>query len=174
MKLIFLSLFGIIVAYVSYALVHVGYFKGVEIIQLEKPLTFHLVYKEHLGSYHKINETINEVEKVLAKKNIGCRRSFGHFLDNPEVVPEDRLRSHAGCVTTKSIHVEEEGLKYKKIEEQKFVKASFAGSPALGPIKVYPEAKDFMRARRLSTSGPILEIYTLNGKALTTEFYFPY
>ena len=160
-----------------YVIVHVGYFKKVEITTLPQSPVFYLVYKEHTGAYFKINETIQFVEKELNKVNINCRVSFGHYLDNPEVVEEERLKSHGGCTLQQPMSeskVKSFGLRYKEIKDKKFVKANFSGSPALGPIKVYPEVKDYMSKNRMPFPDRVLEIYTQQGKEFKTEFFFEY
>lgn len=174
MKILFLSFSTCLVIYLGFVVKQAGYFRDVKIEKLEDPLEFYMVYKTHIGSYHKMNDTIVEVEKKLAENNISCRVSFGHYLDAPEIVDEDRLKSHGGCILSTEMDVSKLELESKKITNQKFVRATFEGSPSLGPIKVYGEIEEFMKKHELKKNGPILETYEAVGNSFVTKYYFPY
>ena len=68
---------------------------------------------------------------------------LARFLYDQERVAADELRSHLGCV------VETPGpdfanFKYKKVPAGEYIWAQFKGSPAIGPVRVYPAVTDWM------------------------------
>lgn len=135
-----------------------------------------LVFKEHLGAYHKINAAIEEVEAWAKKNNLSCPQTFGRYLDDPKVVDEDRLRSEAGCIMAAEAPLEltEPGFHQQILRAGQYVRASFAGSPAIGPWRVYPRLKEFIAENHLQTEAVTIEIYQLDGKGgMTTTYLVP-
>ncbi|MCB0407759.1 MAG: hypothetical protein KDD34_06095, partial [Bdellovibrionales bacterium] len=64
-------------------------------------------------------------------------------------------------------------LEYKSIPSQEIIYARFMGSPAIGPMKVYPAAEGFALEQRRKLKGPTLEIYTVQRNSnMTTEYLF--
>ena len=178
MKTILLSIFGVIVAYVAYVVFYTGVLKVVKIEKVESGPEFHLVYKVHTGAYHEIDRTITQVEDWLAAQNIGCATSFGHYLDDAESVAEERLQSHGGCVLSQAFTSPNDQFNdqflYKKIEPQPYVKATFLGSPAFGPLKVYPKVLAYVESNGLKRNPTILEVYVgTEGGGMETTYYFP-
>ncbi len=80
----------------GYLYIYLGAFKGVQVLLVEES-SFHIIYKTHIGPYHEINHVIQTVEKWAQMQNFPCTHAFGEFLDDPEEVPHERLRSHGGC-----------------------------------------------------------------------------
>lgn len=132
------------------------------------------LYKVHRGAYHKINDTITTVETWAQKNNIPCKRSFGHYLDDPRTVDEVRLKSHGGCILEQPLAsglVLPEGVTLGQIESGTYLRAEFSGSPAIGPWKVYPalEKKAEVTSQKLKNSS--VEIYTiLPDQKMKTEY----
>lgn len=139
-----------------------------------------LLYKAHIGAYHKINDVIVEVEQWALEQNLPCKRTFGEYLDDPKTQEEARLRSHGGCVLDgiQSVTMTKEALPggyiMRTLESRPYVKAEFEGAPSISPFKVYPKAMEFIEENRLEVKGAVLEIYSFQGerKALT-EYLFP-
>lgn len=173
MKQILLAILGAAIVYITYVMIHTGAFNPVQLDIIDGP-EYHVVYKSHTGAYHEISRTIEEVEKWLASFKVGCRKSFGQFLDDPSVTEEDRLRSHVGCLVKERHEDSDLAIHYKVIKPQKYLRALFSGSPAIGPMKVYPKAKEFMTVNELEADGPVMEIYTIHSAdKMTTEYLFP-
>lgn len=175
-RYVILPLLIAVIVFVGYVLSYVGYFKPV-ILEEKTAGPFHLIYKEHTGPYHKIAPVIEEVEHWATEQKIDCSKSFGYYLDNPDIVEEPRLRSWGGCLidTTKDKipAALPEGFKTKDLPEQKYVIATFEGSPAIGPQKVYPKVYEYIEKRRLSAKGPVLEQYVIHSEtSMTTTYYF--
>jgi hypothetical protein len=132
-----------------------------------------LVYAELRGDYVQTSNKILEVEQLVLSKNHSCDATFGLFFDDPDLVATQDLKSWVGCVyySMNDLPPLIENLKVTTITEQaNILSADFAGSPALGPRKVYPKAKKMLGN---STLFPALEIYIYdNNKELKTKYYF--
>jgi AraC family transcriptional regulator len=170
---------GILVAllvFVARTSIYVGLFRDVKIEALEVPAK-KLLFKTHIGAYHKIVPVIEEVEKWAKAQGLDCRLSFGEYIDNPDVTEEDRLRSHGGCIVSEIPKDLPEGFESKEIPAQKVVQAIFDGAPSVGPIKVYPKVQEFADEQRLKLQGSVIEIYEIHTELqardkMTTTYHF--
>jgi AraC family transcriptional regulator len=155
-----------------------GAYKPVKIEYSEYPELF-LLYKEHMGPYHKINETIEQVEQFATLNHIPCLKTFGEYLDDPRQVEERRLRSNGGCVLNSTMVVDpallkDTEIKFKHIDRKKYVLATFDGAPSISPIKVYPKVENFISEHKLQNLGTTFEIYSiLSSSEAHTEYLFP-
>lgn len=154
--------------------IYLGYYKSVNIEEVNN-IEFQFLYTEHSGNYGLINESITKVENWAKENKINCTSTFGHYLDDPQVVKDKNLRSEAGCILRDEIApelIEASGFKIKSIKLEQALKASFSGSPALGPLKVYPKANDWFDAhqKQFKTS---IEVYHLVNEKYQTEYFFP-
>jgi hypothetical protein len=170
---IFAVLLGL-VAFVTYLVVYVGAFQPVKISEGEAA-PFRLLYKEHVGAYHKIVPVIQEVETWAKMHDIDCTHSFGLYLNDPRSTEEERLRSWGGCWIEKDpVEALPSDLKLGSWEAPFFVKAIFEGSPGIGPMKVYPKAEEYIAEKNLKRREGVLEVYVVHGpKEMTTTYYFP-
>ena len=170
-KYFLLSLLTIIGTAATYLYIHLGASKPVTItIETEGPL--YMVYLEHMGAYHDINWDIRKVEDWAQKQNLLCMRTFGEFLDDPQAVDQDRLRSHVGCLMSAKVPNPPAEFYYEERPEHRYVVGAFKGSPAIGPFKVYPKIKEYMDQERLSSQAPPIEVYTVNGSEVETKYLF--
>jgi len=185
LKWIFLSFFTLIVWVGIYLYVYLGFSEMVEVSLSQSPPVA-LIYVRHLGAYHKINESLTKIEQSLEKKGLQCSKTFGEFLDNPIDVSEDRLTSHVGClfqvsegspVAEKGGRLEtlakELGFEFESRSSQSVIKASFKGSPSIGPFKVYPKIDEMIQDLRRARSGPLMEIYEIKGDQVLTTYIQP-
>lgn len=173
------ALFFIAVAILSFGLFlanYLGAFKGVEISEATQG-PFKIVYLEHVGPYHKVNKVIEKVEKYMATQGTICGRTFGEYMDDPQVVEEARLRSKVGCIVEIVPAQLPEDFKSGEIPERKYVVGVFTGSPGIGPMKVYPRVNDYMVKKDLKQAGAVVEIYEIHSitekNAMTTTYLFP-
>jgi AraC family transcriptional regulator len=172
-KKIFLALFLSAVGFVIYLYTYLGFSREVQIEVGERgPL--YLLYKNHLGAYHQIGPTITAAENWTNANNVLCPQTFGEFLDDPKTMDQDRLRSRAGCVLDRKLNDPPGDFVYEERPRQKYIIARFAGSPSIGPFKVYPKVRKYIEDNRLKpSSSPVIEIYTISGANVTTEYLFP-
>lgn len=167
-----------------YLFQYTGAFKSVTVSKDERgPYT--VIFKNHIGAYHKIVSQIEEVEKWARENGLKCRLSFGEYYDDPRVVEEGRLTSRGGCLIdplddSENAVLEKikdklpEGILSAVIEKSPVVVALFTGAPGIGPLKVYPAAEDFISEHGLKKKGPVIEIYEVFDKrAMQTTYLWP-
>ena len=156
-------------------LFYLGAHKGVEVATAEAG-PYRVVFKHHIGPYHKIVPAIEEVERWATANGELCVTSFGEYIDSPDRVDEDRLNSNGGCVVKGDWSGKlPAGLETKEIPRREFVRAVFEGAPSIGPFKVYPKVQDFMKSQNLVGETPVYEMYErLPGAKLRTEYLFPF
>lgn len=171
-KWILLAVASTAVSLSVYLYMHLGLAKPVD-ITTEDAGPFVFLFKEHMGAYHEIGKVITEVERWAIAQNQPCSKTFGEYLDDPSLVDQDRLRSLGGCIVPVKPEVPlPEGFSVKEMPRQQFVVARFSGSPAVGPFKVYPKVHSFFAEKRIKAPTSNLEIYTVNGQQVNTEYLF--
>lgn len=173
MRTLVFGVLALIVVGFSFLLIRNGAFLKVEMSTEERgPLI--LLSKQHVGPYHKILPTLNEVEEAAKAAGLECAETFGEFLDNPSATEMERLKSNVGCVLKTAPAAAPEGLTLQTLPVRKYVIAVFRGSPALGPYKVYGRSQDEIHRQGLTQDGPPLEIYRpLPDNGLETNYLFP-
>ena len=138
---------------------------------------FQTVYLDYMGPYHKISKQLEKVENYMKSQGAPCGRTFGEYLDDPQVVEEARLRARAGCIVQAVPQNLPEGLKADIIQPRHYVVAVFTGSPGIGPLKVYPKVNTYMNEKTLKQKGAVIEIYEIHSitekNAMTTTYLFP-
>ena len=188
MKYIILFTVLVVVGFIVSLFFRLGAFREVTIaVGDQGPLR--VVYKVHIGAYHKIVPVIEEVEKWVKANGEHCRISFGEYIDDPANSVEDRMHSNGGCIVEKAWPQAGEStgatppgspgllppdFVYREIPSRTYVKAEFDGAPSIGPIKVYPRVKKFMKEKSLTPDGPVIETYEIMpGDKVVTRYLFP-
>jgi len=159
----------------AYLYIYLGAGEEVVVEKVEWP-QMSMVYKDHRGAYHHINSVIVTVEDWARKNNIPCSRTFGEYLDDPRQVAEERLSSRAGCLLDPGVDPGElpEGFAVKNTPSTTYIHATFSGSPAIGPWRVYPKLTEFADKFSLRTATSTLEIYTvLPDGGMKTDYLVP-
>lgn len=175
MKWIFIALLGLLAGSGLYLANYLGYFLPVTVVESEEPAK-KLLFKKHFGPYHKIVPVIREVESWARGNGHSCQFSFGQYLDDANLVDQDRLRSRGGCLVDEFPAKMPEGFQVDTLPAGKFVKATFQGSPGIGPFKVYPAALSHLANARLvrDESLGVIEVYeVINDHEMTTNYFFP-
>ena len=164
-----------LVGLVTYVFVYTKAFLSPELtgVQLE---SVYLLYTEHLGAYHRIDPKLREAEKLAIELGLSCRQTFGYFLDNPQYEEEDRLRAEVGCWLSgklPEVVTVPEPFRFEERPGGAFLKVIWQGSPAIGPIKVYPAARKWFAEQRLQIPSTNYEVYemTSDGKMQTTYYF---
>lgn len=175
-RYVLLPLMFALIIYGVYLANYLGAFKSVVIAEKEiGPLQ--LVFKTHIGAYHKINDDLQFMESWAKQKGIDCKKTFGEYLDNPDTVDEKRLRANVGCLVDQSIALtsadEQEKIQQKTLESQKYVTAEFLGASSIGPIKVYPRVKEYFKKMNYEFPDKSIEIYEIHSaSSMTTQYLF--
>lgn len=169
MLVIILGLLGLVI----YMTITLGVFKTV--VVSEGPYQeLHLIYKDHLGPYHTIAEVIKDVETWVQSEGFECKITFGQFIDDPSVVEHERLKSRGGCVIAKFPDKFPVEMKTLLIPSRNYIRAHFAGSPWLGPYKVYSKVAHFADEKKIRINEPVIELYKLiDPQHLETTYLFP-
>ncbi len=171
-----------LVAFLLYLAQYTGGFKSVY-VGLDERGPYTLLYKNHNGAYHKIVESIQQVETWAKENKLDCKYTFGEFFDDPNVTEEGRLKSRAGCLIEEKNTTATAALKNMtlppdflqgSLPKTKAVIALFSGSPGIGPLKVYPKAEAFIKENQLKRKGSVVEIYeVLDPQSMNTTYIFP-
>jgi effector-binding domain-containing protein len=163
----------LILAAVVFAVVNLGVFKSV-VVEYGSAPEMIVVYKNHVGPYHKIGEAITPVEEWAKKQNVDCKQTFGEYFDNPQVQEQERLRSRGGCVVNQEPHSLPPDFGYEKIPSKTYYKAYFQGSPWIGPYKVYKQVYGKAEEDHKKITGAVIEIYELlEPNKMQTTYLFP-
>lgn len=173
MRPILLTIFLLFLGFSVSLFVKSGAWKSVTVSEADfGPFT--MIYKEYSGPYHKILPTIQEVEAWVKSQGLGCTQSFGEYLDDPNVVEHERLRSRGGCLVTQVPEQLPPGIQTQIIPLRHYVVGEFTGSPALGPLKVYGKINQHLEKNRMKITAPILEIYNVTSETeVMTQYLFP-
>lgn len=175
MKYVLIFVIMVMISFGSYVAYYLGAYKTVTVSEATMgPYT--LVYLDHVGPYHKIAPVIAQVESWMKEHKYDCSLSFGQYLDNPREEEEARLKSRGGCLVKDVPKDLPADYKVLTLPAQKYVTASFDGSPGIGPIKVYPKVNKYIIEKGLNQDGPVMEIYDIHAtnekNDMTTTYLF--
>ncbi|HEX7402209.1 MAG TPA: GyrI-like domain-containing protein [candidate division Zixibacteria bacterium] len=134
-----------------------------------------LLYFEHTGPYDQIGATLNRLAEYAAKKGVDGNM-VGIYLDDPEAVRPESLRSEIGIVVPYGF-MPDSGYGIQEIPARKVVYAILKG-PYEEIAKEYPYITEWMKEKGYKMSAPITEIYLEAGPnvppvQLVTEVQFP-
>lgn len=133
-----------------------------------------LLYVEHIGPYNGVASLMDQVQQWAMARHLLCEKTFGWYLDDPQTTEERRLRSHLGCILTAGSPPPNGPYKVEQFPAGPYIWASFDGSPAIGPFRVYPKIFEYARSHHLKLGPSSLEVYTVRGpQELTTDYYIP-
>ena len=112
------------------------------------------------------------VEGSYYKKRREDESIFAEYFDVPGKVKPEDLRSNAGFLVDK-YYKDSSPYKFKKVPKQLYASSVFNGSPAIGPMKVYPVMNKWIKDNGYEVCGPCLEIYKMQGKKMSTQYLMP-
>ncbi|MFH1369091.1 MAG: GyrI-like domain-containing protein [Elusimicrobiota bacterium] len=156
-----------VVLFLGYA----GFFHNVAVTEgVAGPYT--LVYQKASGPYQNCAKPMDEVYKWLKDNKIETAKGFGIYFDNPQTVPQDKLRYIAGCIVDDKTKLK--GLKtdfiIKNFKATKSVIAVFPFKNTMsiiaGVMKVYPAITKYAAGKKLPPNA-VMEIYDTPGKTIT-------
>ena len=178
-KKVFGSFLIMLFSILSFLFFKTGAYKSVVVEEAQAP-NFQMFYVEHVGPYHEIIDSLSYVETEFQKLKHPCKKTFGHFLSDPEIIEHEKLVSHTGCVfdiqnspqlLTLPDRVQQKVFKSDLNTRPKCFKGSFKGSPSLSALKVYPKLKALADKERIKVSQDYLEVYTVEKSSVLTEVY---
>ncbi len=160
MKYFILLFFGTLIFGGLAAYHYLGFSEPVTIVRASQG-PFQMIFKDHIGPYHKILRAIEEVEKWAKAAGVTCLNSVGEYIDDPEVVDHDRLRSRGGCIVSELPDQLPKDFGSDTIPAKEYLVATFDGAPSIGPYKVYPKVKAHLQEQQLKPTGSVFEIYSV-------------
>ncbi len=175
-KKIFGTISIILISLAIVLFIRTGSFKSATIEKASIP-KYQIYFKKHIGPYHKIIKSLNEVEEAMKNLNFKCSKTFGYFLSDPEVVDHEKLVSLTGCIyethEAPQLLVPPDGIETDFIGgEENCYKGTFTGSPSLTAFKVYPKLKEAALKDKKPLNTAALEIYEVTGRdSVTTSVY---
>ncbi|WP_165780280.1 GyrI-like domain-containing protein [Leptospira saintgironsiae] len=145
MKIFLGAILALVVSGVGYSY-YLGAFDPVQVKE-ETLGPFYVLSHDRVGNYRNVGETFEAIQKEFPEKGLKNYKMFGIYKDNPNTVPEEKLRCEVGALFSEPITEIPSGfslpLKYKVIEKKKYLTADFPlksfVSIFLGIFKVYPE-----------------------------------
>lgn len=172
-KIISVIILGLLLLIVA-VLAHAGLFESVIAVEQETgPYT--IVYKEHIGAYHKVKPAMDEVYQGLLDMGIETYRGAGVYYDNPQHVPEEQLRSEVGSVLEDKdldkVDQIKQVFKVREVPQQQSIVVEFPIrnmlSYMIAPAKVYKEADKIWQEQGYSDYEYAVEIYDVPNKVST-------
>lgn len=138
---------------------------------------YHLVYEANTGDYRQTGTSVDSLMKLAATKGVVPVAGFGIYMDDPNEVPKEKLRSEAGIIIQPQDVEKFKGVaapaKYRMYPQTSAVVSEFPLknflSIFLGIYKVYPAIMDYMKAKNYKISYSF-EIYEMNNR---TVYAFP-
>ncbi|PJZ70517.1 hypothetical protein CH373_05460 [Leptospira perolatii] len=99
----------VLLSIVLLVLVFFFYMGAFETIQFQKEVKgpYYLLYQSHTGAYKDIGSVISTVDTYATETKLPIEAKFGLYYDNPNYVPDEKLRSEGGVVLSKKAY---EGL----------------------------------------------------------------
>lgn len=174
-RVLFFAFISLIFGGLAFLAVRNGAFREVT-VDVGEAGPMYLVSVRHVGPYHKVMPSLERVETWAKEAGVDCPETYGEYLDDPNVVEMERLRSNVGCVLKQPVANSKlpEGFSTTTISRRRFLIAKFDGSPALGPYKVYNKVERERAARHLEADGAPMEVYrVLPDQGLETTYLFP-
>jgi hypothetical protein len=132
---------------------------------------FCLVYREHTGPYREVTAVLLDVRRYLKdKRSVTSSKGFARFLDNPQKVSPQHLRSIAGCITDSLLPDVQLPYKTDIFPGTRAVTGAFPVrtflSQLIGPLKFYPRLFRFLSQEKLQGDGSVMEIYDKAAKKI--------
>jgi len=162
---VFVAIFLVISAIVLGVLFYYGFFEKIVLTEQQSGGEW-VVYKEMKGDYSNAGKAMENVYNELKEKGIETTIGYGYYLDNPDEVAAENLRSEIGCfLPEKYLDKQEElaaasyivrQLPVKKCVVTKFPFKGFM-SIMVGLIKVYPEYNKYTTEHNIKAEG-VMEI----------------
>ncbi|MBX3040482.1 MAG: GyrI-like domain-containing protein [Bdellovibrionaceae bacterium] len=174
LRALFLTVMTFLILGTGYLLFRNGVFLPVTFnVKSEGPVI--LMGVGHVGPYHTVLSSLQKVEAFAKDNQLSCSTTFGEYLDDPNIVEVERLKSFVGCVLTEKPSMPlPEDFRISERPSRSYLIATFHGSPALGPYKVYGKAHETMEKQGLTADGSVIELYRMEADgSMTTLYYFP-
>ena len=134
---------------------------------------YKLVYQDVTGPYQNVQQPMDEVYYYLLENEIETSRGAGIYLDQPQEVPAEKLRSKVGTlIEAKDFDkLQELDLPYQVIDISKAsrIKSDFVYrnpfSFIIAVMRVYPTLRNYFHDHQL-VGGPVMQIYDMTNSKI--------
>lgn len=149
---------------------YAGMFERVDIEECNQG-PFHLVYREHIGSYNEIRYVMADVYAYLKfKKKIPVSRGFSMFYDTPSKTVKKDMHYIGGCVVDSAFAAIDTPYHQKTIVAAPAIVASVKLrsflSYSTASLKAYPALERRRAEKGITLSGPVMELYDMPQKKI--------
>ncbi|WP_165782589.1 GyrI-like domain-containing protein [Leptospira neocaledonica] len=129
---------------------------------------FYILSHDRVGNYRKVGETFEAIQKEFPEKGVKNYKLFAIYKDDPNKIPEEKLRCEVGALFSEPVTEIPVGLSIqltsKTIERKKYLTVDFPLrsfiSIFLGIFKVYPVLFEACKQRGCDLDHqPSMEIY---------------
>ena len=127
-------------------------------LQRERRPAVRIACLPHTGPYNQISEKILRVKKLLDDHKDALGRPCGIYYDDPDRVPDEKLRSKGGYVLKQDVALPPE-LEVVVLADRDVLVARFKGHVALAAAKIYPAMSRWMADEKVKPAGPTVEYY---------------
>jgi effector-binding domain-containing protein len=126
-------------------------------IEIREMDEIHMVYYNYTGSYQHCFDDFPKLMAYIQQNNIPMGKySLGLFYDDPDTVPEEKLRSEPGYMVQGPVKTS--GIyKYKKIPASKVVSTRYKSMDQIMPA--YAAIGKYIAENKLETQEHSMEIY---------------
>lgn len=140
-------------------------------IEIRKIDEIHMVYYEFTGAYQDCFNDFPKLMEYMQKNQLPMGPySLGLFYDDPENVPEEKLRSEAGFMVQRPVTVGN-GFKYKKLPARKAVTTRYKSMEEIMPA--YAAISNYIIKNKISTEDFSMELYySYDEKEVDAEIVF--
>lgn len=135
-----------------------------------------VVYETITGDYRQSGEVMDKIYYALLNKhNLETYKGYGLYLDNPQKVEKEKLRSEAGSIIEEKDLEKLKALNHrfqtKVLQNKKYITTEFPYkgklSVMLSIMKVYPALSKYAKEKGYNEDGAVMEIYDIpNDKIL--------
>jgi hypothetical protein len=172
-----LKIISVLILFLSGVAGYFGAFAPVQVREREIG-PFVMIYESHQGTYRKTGASVKKLMALAKEKKVNPIAGFAMYLDNPQTVPENSLRSEAGILVDESMAaILKSDLGTYQMRPYPQVRAvvselPFRGTPSIiiGALKSYPKIFEFMKNLNYPPAYSV-EIYDFNKH--TTLYAFP-
>ncbi len=131
---------------------------------------YHHVYEDFTGPYHKTGEVFSRVYENLKKDGIETKDGLGIYMDNPQDVPQEKLRSQCGSVLEENQLAAFENVKgvysYQLLPRRRSITVTYPLRNSLSymmlPLVAYPVLQKAVLTNSLKPTAPPFEVYKMD------------
>jgi len=161
------SVIAILLIAAGVILLSAGYTQNVTVTEKDLP-AMEIVYEDFTGPYSKTGKVMDDLYQSLKKDGINPVQGIGLYFDNPENVPQDKLRSKVGsvipAVSADQLSMLKKKYKTLTVPAGKYLYSSFPKknvfSYMVGPMKVYPVIGRYITEKAITPKAEYsIEIY---------------